>query len=218
MNSIPFAKACRTVCGASLLALGACGSLLPTPPLPPALHLLSAAPLAKRQQLAAPRPAGLPSLHINAAQSAAGYDSRRIIYLREPNRLDYYARHEWVDTPARMLAPLLLAAMEASGRYRVVMAAPSAALAEYSLDSEVIRLQQDFSQSPSQVLLVLRLSLMERQSRRVLVSRVFESRCAAASEDAAGGVNAAAVALTQILNELADATDFAPLPSSSPRP
>lgn len=192
---------------ACLLSLGACSSLLPKPTPAPSLHLLTGG---------VPTPLGVSrsgqaSLRINPPQAAAGFDSRRIIYLREPQRLNYFARHEWADTPARMLAPLLLAAWDAGGQFRVVLGAHSAGSAEFSLDTEVIRLQQDFSQSPSQVRLSLRASLLDNATRRVLASREFDARVAAPSEDADGGVIAANRAVQQVLNELVQAPEFAPV-------
>jgi cholesterol transport system auxiliary component len=191
----------RLTCTVIVLGLGACSSLLPKPPPPPTLHLLNG-DRAARAMPSQPMVLAKASLRINQVQAAAGFDSRRIIYLREPYRLDYFAKHEWADTPARMLAPLLLAAWEAGGQFRVVLGAQSAGSAEFSLDTEVIRLQQDFSQSPSQVRLTLRVSLLDNASRRVLASREFDARVAAPSDDADGGVMAANRAVQQVLNEM----------------
>ncbi len=202
----------RVSWAALALCLSACASLLPTPPAPPTLHLLIGGPTAVPLPQA-PTPA---SLRINPPRAVAGFDSRRIVYLREPYRLDYFAKHEWVDTPARMLAPLLLSAWEAGGRYRVVLGGHSAGSAEFSLDTELIRLQQDFSQSPSQVRLTLRASLLDNTSRRVLASREFDARVAAPSDDAGGGVIAANLAVQQVSNEMVRAPEFARLAAGSP--
>ncbi|ALT76428.1 ABC-type transport auxiliary lipoprotein family protein [Paucibacter sp. KCTC 42545] len=215
------------IAAALLLSLGACGSLLPEPPAAPTLHLLTwrpplvpapapvSAPMSSSAVL--PQPALPPqlSLRINEPLAAAGFDSRRIIYLRQPYRLDYYARHEWADTPARMLAPLLQSAFAVSGLYRVVVSAASAANTELSLDTEITRLQQDFSQQPSQLRLSLRASLLDNASRRVLASRGFDVSLAAPSEDAQGGVTAANLALQQVLADLPRAPEFAP-PRAAP--
>jgi len=229
MRQVLRARAWRSGVAAALLplllTLGACGGLLPDPPAAPTLHLLTwrpplvpaPAPAPMSSSAVLPQPA-LPaqlSLRINEPLAAAGFDSRRIIYLRQPYRLDYYARHEWADTPARMLAPLLQSAFAASGLYRVVLSAASAANTELSLDTEIMRLQQDFSQRPSQLRLSLRASLLDNASRRVLASREFDVSLAAPSEDAQGGVTAANLALQQILADLLRAPEFAP-PRAAP--
>lgn len=56
-----------------------------------------------------------------------GFDSQRIIYVREPYQLEYFVHSEWIDTPARMIAPRIVAALEDTGAFRAVVLAPSAA-------------------------------------------------------------------------------------------
>src|SRR5579862_9975175 len=47
------------------------------------------------------------TLMVSPPQAAAGFDSQRIMYVRHAGQLEYFAYNEWVDTPARMLAPLI---------------------------------------------------------------------------------------------------------------
>lgn len=46
-----------------------------------------------------------PTLIVSPPHAAAGFDSQRIMYLRQADQLEYFAHNEWIDTPARMLAP-----------------------------------------------------------------------------------------------------------------
>ena len=89
--------------------------------------------------------AAAPTLIVNPPHAAAGFDSPRIIYVREAHKLEYFAHSEWVDPPARMLAPLLVAAVENSGAFRAVVLTPSAAAGDLRLDTEIIRLQHEFA-------------------------------------------------------------------------
>ena len=196
--------------GLLLALLGACGSLLPKPPVPPAFYLLDGlvvpAPAADRANTppaAPPPPVALPhTLIVALPLPAAGYDSARILYLRQPHQLLYFAHSEWVDTPARMLVPLLVGAIDGAASWRAVVAAPSAASADLRLETTVLRLQQDFTSAPSQVRFTLRATLLEAGNRRVLAWREFDARVAAPSDDAAGGVTAANRAVRQVLDEL----------------
>ena len=81
-----------------------------------------------------------PTLIVSPPHAAAGFDSQRIAYVREAHKLDYFAHAEWVDTPARMLAPLIVAAVESSGAFRSVVLTPTAAAGERGVDSEIVRL------------------------------------------------------------------------------
>ena len=184
-----------------LASLGACGSLLPAAAPPPAYFSLQ--PLAARP-LTWAAPAGAPRLVVQAPRAAAGMDSTRIIYSRQPPQLEYFARSEWVDTPARMLAPLIVQTLQQRQAFAAVVQAPSAALGDWRLETQVLSLQQDFVSAPSRVRFVLSALLIDDASHRVLASRVFDTSATAARDDAAGGVTAAQQAVQQALDQLAE--------------
>ena len=75
------------------------------------------------------------------------YDTPRIAYMQHQYGLRYYTRSRWADTPARMLAPLLAEALNASGRFQALYASPGRVSAELRLDTELIRFHQDFTVS-----------------------------------------------------------------------
>jgi cholesterol transport system auxiliary component len=103
-----------------------------------------------------------------------------------------------------MLAPLLVQALEQAGGFRAVVQAPNAVPADLRLDTELVRLQQNFATRPPQVELALRAQLVDVRSRRVLATAEFEEIEPATREDAYGGVVAANRALQRILVRLAD--------------
>jgi len=115
-----------------------------------------------------------PTLIVNPPHAAAGYDSQHILYVRQPHQLEYYAHSEWVDTPARMLTPLIVAAIERSGRYQAVVLTPSAAVGELRLDTEIVRLQYEMDKQPSRVRFTLRAYIVDTKSRQVLGWREFD--------------------------------------------
>ena len=117
--------------------------------------------------------------------------------------LSTLARNEWVDTPARMLAPLLVAAIAESGAFRAVARVPSTATGALRLDTEVLVLQQEFLAKPSRVRFALRAELVADASREVIASRVFEAEVAASAEAPYAGVVAANLAVRDVLERLA---------------
>ena len=186
----------------SLALLGGCGAIQQAVSPHPSYYSLSGA----RKTEAAPRPGqhpAAPTLIVTPPHAAAGFDSQRIMYLRKENQLEYFARNEWIDTPARMLAPLIVAAVQSTGSFRAVVQTPSPAAGEIRLDTEILRLQQEFLGSPSRVRFTLRAYLVDSATRRVIASREFEAAVAAASEDPYGGVMAANRAVRAVLEELA---------------
>lgn len=149
-----------------------------------------------------PSPAGL-TLIVSPPHAAAGFDSRRIMYLRHADQPEYFAYNTWVDTPARMLAPLIVAAVERGGAFRAVVQTPSTAAGELRLDTEILRLEQEFLALPSQVRFTLRAYLVESATRRVIATREFEATVPAPSENPQGGVAAANRAVKIVLERLA---------------
>jgi cholesterol transport system auxiliary component len=201
-----FASACSALC----LLVAGCSALTPAAaPPPPAFYSLDAttsagaAPVAARQS----PPAGAPTLVVNETQAAAGFDSQRIIYVRQPHKLEYFAHNEWVDPPARMITPLIVGALETSGAFRAVVSAPGSASGELRLETEVLVLQQEFGMnpggaSPSRVRFGLRAYLSEEGTRRVVATRGFEAIMPAPSDDPYGGVRAANAAVQNVLQQL----------------
>jgi cholesterol transport system auxiliary component len=133
-----------------------------------------------------------------------GFDTRRIAYSRTPLSLEYYLNSEWADTPARMLAPLLVRALENAAGFRGVVAAPAPIDGDLRLDVDVVRFQQEFLGAPSRMRIALRATLIDMSTRQVLASRVFEDQEPAPSEDAYGGVRAANIALGRLLGKIVD--------------
>jgi cholesterol transport system auxiliary component len=190
--------------GLSLVALCACSSLKPGTTPHTAFYSLDsnaarAAPAASRMSLGS----AAPTLIVNPPHAAAGFDSQRIVYVREAHKLEYFAHSEWGDTPSRMLAPLLVGALERSGAFRAVVLTPSAAIGDLRLDTEIIRLQHEFATAPSRVRFTLRAYLVDVKTRRVLAWRELDEVVPAASEDPYGGVVAANRAVQAVLESLA---------------
>jgi cholesterol transport system auxiliary component len=199
MNKIACVRLSRLIAaGLSVLALAACATLQPTAMPSTAFYALEAAP----PSLVPTRLSAAPTLMVNPTSAAAGFDSPRIIYVREAHKLEYFAHNEWVDTPTRMLAPLLVAALENTGAFRAVVLSTSSATADLRLDTEIIRLQQEFLSRPSSVRFTLRAYLVDDKTRRVLAWHEFDAVVPAASEDPYGGVLAANRAVQTVLGEL----------------
>jgi len=137
-------------------------------------------------------------------QAEAGFEQPRMAYLQRPYEVNYYATNVWVDTPPRMLAPLLLQSLERMSVWRVVVPMPTAARGDYRLDISGLVVQQEFLQRPSGTRIRLRAQLTETKEQRIMGVRSLESFEPAPSEDAYGGVLAANRAVTRVLESLND--------------
>ena len=207
MNPWCFARLLRfSAAGLALTISAGCGALFPKAAVQPSFYALDTVPAVPR---AAPGSVShlltaAPTLIINPPSAASGFDSTHIIYARGSHTREYFSHSEWVDTPARMLAPLIVAAIENGGAFRAVVLAPSVAAGDLRLDTEIMRLEQDFVDQPSRVRFTLRAYIVDDATRRVIAWRQFDETVAAASEDPYGGVVAANRAVQIVLEELAD--------------
>ena len=193
-----------SVCGMASLLVAAClisgCSVLPKPePVAMNQYLLEYTP----HQPASGSVDDMPVLIVTAPRAHGGYDSHRIAYMKQEFALRYYTRSRWADTPSRMLAPLLADAMQATGQFQALYATPGSIAADYRLDTELIRLHQDFTQQPSVVHITLRAQLVDLQAGRVVGTRQFDITEPTATQDSYGGVVAANKAVSQLLDELA---------------
>ena len=188
-----------TILTALALLMDGCAALQPPRMESPALYLLDARPAASAQ-----RPQRNLVLAVDPPSARPGFDTPQMAYVRQAHKLDYYVKNRWADTPPRMLAPLLVQALEQSGSFRAVLRTNNPIPADLRLDTELIRLQQDFTTQPSRVELTLRAQLYDLKSRQVLAVREFDAAENAASEDAYGGVIAANRALARVLGQVTD--------------
>ena len=177
------------------LVLGACVSL----PRPEPVDLFTIDPRLEGRPVAGTGPA----IFVDAPRGGPGAEGSRMAYARRPNELAYYARSQWAEPPARMLRPLLVGALERTGRFQAVTDVAPAPAGGLRLDSEVVRLRQEFTERPSRVRLTLRLELADAASRRVVGTREIETVEIAPSDDAPGGVAAANAAARRAVVEAA---------------
>lgn len=185
---------------AGLLAALAGGCALPGDSSPPAqTYLLAVDGLAIRP---ATRASGSKVLLITPPRAAPGFDVTGMAYTRQPPRLDYYRDSVWSDTPARLLQPILVQTFETTGAFKAVVTPPAPTLADWRLDVEILRLQQEFMQQPSQLRLTVRAQVMAATSGHVLATRVFEVATPAPSDNAEGAARAANAAVRTMLEQL----------------
>jgi len=204
MSRSNFAVAWRRAAAAfGLVLAGGCSGLLPAPTPPPSLYALDGTHVASPSNAAAGSAGAAPTLVVNPTRAAPGFDSRHIVYVRAAHQLEHFAHSEWVDTPARMLAPLIVAAVEGSDSFRAVGLTASGVAADLRLDTELLQLQQEFNGGPSRVRFTMRAYVLDGANRRVLAWREFDATVASASDDPYGGVVAANRAVQDVMAELA---------------
>jgi cholesterol transport system auxiliary component len=182
--------------------LFSCSMLLPAKSAPPTLYSFDRPEPMMEKRLAQPANSGGPILIVSTPRAAPGFDSLQIVYLRKLHTFEYFQQSQWVDTPAAMLLPLMVKALERSGQFSAVIQMPSSAAGQLRLDVEIVRLQHEFLKIPSSVHFTLRAHLLDTVTRKILGWREFEAIVPSASEDPYGGVLAASSAVRIVIDEL----------------
>lgn len=205
MNIMKLWRCCRfCMIGFVVVLASGCSTLLPAPPPQSSYYSLEGFQYKARVQniQQSTATAAKPTMIINIPRAAAGYDSRHIIYTRQAHKLEYFAHNEWIDTPAHMLAPLIMIAIENSSAFNAVVLSPTNIVGDVRLDTEIVRLQQEFDSQPSKVRLTLRVYMVNNITRKVIAWREFDETAIAKSEDPLGGVMAANEAVQTVLEKL----------------
>jgi cholesterol transport system auxiliary component len=179
------------------LTLEGCTLLAPPGAAPPSLFTL-----APERESVPIRDRAAQTIEIAPPSARPGFEGPRMAYVTRPYEIQFFARHQWVEPPARMLAPLLGEALERDGSFRATQAGGSAAPA-LRLETEIVALQQEFTAHPSQLRFTVRARLLDGFEHRVLATAAFEAVEPSPSEDPYGGVIAANRAVARVLDEVA---------------
>jgi cholesterol transport system auxiliary component len=182
--------------------LSGCSLLLPANSPPPTLFSFDNPATVMQREASAPRKSGAPTLIVSIPRAAPGFDSYQIVYIRHAHTFEYFRQSQWVDAPANMLAPLVVAALERSGSFSAVIQSPTSIAGQLRLDLEIVRLQHEFLMQPSQAHFTLRAHLLDTATRQVVAWREFDAMVPAPSEDPYGSVLAANGAVRSVIKEL----------------
>lgn len=172
--------------GAALAGVLALAGCISAPQAPPAevTHTLG---VTMESAASVPSP-DAPTLMVADTTAAAGYATSAMVYRDAPHVLRRFARHRWVDAPAQLIGSALRTGLAGQG---VAVLMPAGGVhPDYRLASELVMLEQDFTATPSRVVLAVRLQLVNMHARRSVATRTVHLVRAAPSDDPAGGAAA----------------------------
>ena len=188
----------------AMTLLSACGTLFaPSPPAPHFYTLDGSAPMATPAQQAAKSPQENSVLIVALPHADAGFDTDRIVYMLDEHRLQPYADNQWIDTPPKMLAPLISAALDRTGVFGAVLPESSPVNGRWELQSDIVRLQHEVS--AARFRFTLRVTLIETRTRAVVFTHEFDGSAPVAAATPAAAVSAANVVVADVLARMATA-------------
>jgi len=143
------------------------------------------------------------TLVVNVPVAQPGFDTPRMAYTQRPYEVSYYATHQWADSPARMMTPVLIQALEQTGYWRAIVPMPTSVRGDHRVEIDQLELVQDFLQKPSRIHLTLRVQLIKLPEHLVLGTRLFDVVEVSFTDDAYGGAVAANRAADKLVREIA---------------
>ena len=122
--------------------------------------------------VAAPRPDG-PVLLIGRIATPEALQDGRIRYRSGSNEVGAYEYHRWTERPAAIVQDLLLRTLRASGKYRQVQEASTAAAGDYLLLGKLYELEE-IDNPGIRTRVSLRLELIDRKTGVVVWNRHYD--------------------------------------------
>ena len=185
----------RVVSVCMAMVISACG-MLPGKPTQPAMneYALNAG--------FAPGPVGSElesgtsclSAQVMLPRAAAGFNTSRMAYTQNQDRLNYYAYSQWIDTPSYMFQPLLVDALQRSGRFNTVVKSPSPVRTRYRLITDDLAVVQQIRGKSNVVLIGMRLQLLDMQDRILVIDEALVLEQSTEANPQAGVAAANAIA------------------------
>jgi cholesterol transport system auxiliary component len=142
------------------------------------------------------------TLLVDTPEAMEAFNTAQMAYSRCPFELRYFSKSAWADTPPNMLLPLIVQSLQNTCHFHAVVAAPFSDHYDLLLNTQIIKLQQDFACCPSRVHIILRAQLINESTGNVMAARQFCVTAAAPCDNPYGGVIATNRATTFLLNEL----------------
>lgn len=138
------------------------------------------------------------TISVGRPAAQPGCDTARMAYETRLHQVDYFEKSLWVDTPDRMLLPILVESL--SKRFATVVTAPYPG--DMRLDTDILLLRQEFSARTSRIHLAARARIS--RDGKIISSREFEFFEACPENDPYGGVLAANRAVSSLVRDISD--------------
>lgn len=183
--------------------LAGCGNLLQSDSPRPETYRLAPAASSAAAGSAATDGGPLPGLTVARPRAPVALDSERIAVVAAGSRFDYYADVRWAEPAPQMLQQNLIAALERSGRFAGVFAAPARVPAELMLDVELRRFEADTTAGgPPVVHVTVQASLVDARRMGRLASFTSEAAIPAGSNRRAAIIAAFDRASAEVVSEV----------------
>jgi cholesterol transport system auxiliary component len=143
------------------------------------------------------------TLLVTTGESQALYESDRIVFTPDGISRSYYQYANWSERPGRRILSLAEARLAGGGGFRSVARTTGAVRGDLILTLRLDELAHHVAAPPGELRLALNAELVEWRSRSMLARRRFVQSVPVTSVGAPGAAQATSVAVTVVLDALA---------------
>lgn len=185
----------RLLLAASFTLLSACGAIKS-----PITHQyqLSTFSAEKSHHVRSPS-----TLLITPTEAVNGYQTEQMHYTTSHYALNNFTKNAWFSPPATMLYSLLIQSMQHSGYFSAVSSGAYISKTQYRLDTQLLKLQQNFIHKPSILELEVKAVVTRVADNQILASRTFKQHVLCPYDSPYGGVIAANQATERLTKAIA---------------
>lgn len=144
----------------------------------------------------------LPSIYISIPESVANLETQDMFYTKIPYTTNAFVHNDWSAAPSTMLYPLIVQSIESTKAFHVVGAGTHSESFHYRLNTEIIKLEQNFLVKPSRLEMIVSAVVTDSNNIKPIASKLFEYHIACPSDTPYGGAIAANRATKQFTHDL----------------
>ena len=131
------------------------------------------------------------------------YNTTDMAYSNYRYQIGYFVKNSWAATPGQMLQPLIVQTLQNTKHFTAVNSAMSNGQFDYTLNTQLLEFQQDFTSGRNIFRLRMRALLIRTATSTVVASKEIDIDVPATQNTPYGGVVAANQATRDMLSELA---------------
>ncbi|MFZ2315722.1 MAG: ABC-type transport auxiliary lipoprotein family protein [Gammaproteobacteria bacterium] len=147
------------------------------------------------------------TLLVTMPDTAPAYNTTQMAYSNRPFQVGYFSQNQWAETPGQMFFPLIVQTLENRHYYRAVVGSPFGGRTDYTLNTNIIALQQNYTCKPAILQLVVSAQLNRTLTNEVVAIKQFVIRVPLMQPNPYAGVIAANEASVRLLDDLIQFTE-----------
>lgn len=142
------------------------------------------------------------TLLILPSGSAQVFQSKQMAYQVYKNQIQYFALHQWVDTPIAEWTQLFLEYQNQAQHFKSVIISPSLVETDLTIQFYVLENLQDFSETPAIARFKLLAIFTDNKKKKIMGSHIFLTQSILQKNNPESGVIAMQNAYEQMLKKV----------------